>query len=379
MKKIFYYSAAIVFTLLSCKDDKTPETDGFVIEGKMNALPAGSLAMLSYKQQDSTITDTLDLIEGSFTFKGKVKHPSEASISVRHGNNFPEKAWLSDSYHFYIENTEMQLTAKDSVKNATLKGSVLSDEALEVNNLISPLTDEIIALYDRMKGRTSEEKMITYDTIQIYVDSIKGVAHNFIMSHPDSYVSLQRFMRHEMPKNFDPIEADKNFNTLFNKNLQQTPLGKSIAEKIAIEKKSQIGVPAIDFSQKTVDDKDFKLSSLRGKYVLIDFWASWCKPCRAENPFVVKAYNTYKDKNFEIVGVSLDAGKEQWVEAIEKDGLPWIHVSDLKYWKNDVAVQYGINSVPANVLVDPDGIIIAKNLRGEALTDRLSEIFNSKI
>ncbi|WP_339885330.1 TlpA disulfide reductase family protein [Polaribacter vadi] len=378
MKKNIFIAFSLLLILGSCKnkEENQPKENTYLINGKMESLEPGSIAVLTYKQNDSTITDTASIEDGVFTFIGKVNHPANATISVRHGKAFPEKYGERDIYNFFIENSTMQLSASNLIKEANIKGSVLTDESIEIESQISPLTDEIIALFKRMDNRSKEEKLITYDTIQIYVDSIKVVAHKFITTHPNSYVALQRFSRHEMPKNFDPVTADKEFNELFDENLRQTPTGKAIANRIAIAKKSQIGIKAINFSQTTVDGKDFKLSSLRGKYVLIDFWAAWCKPCRAENPFVLKAYNKYKDQNFEIVGVSLDADQKSWEKAIQKDGLPWIHVSDLKHWKNEVAIQYGVSSVPANYLINPEGVIIAKNLRGEALTEKLSEIFD---
>ncbi len=134
----------------------------------------------------------------------------------------------------------------------------------------------------------------------------------------------------------------------------------------------------MDFTQNDVNEKPVSLSSLRGKYVLVDFWASWCGPCRQENPNVVKAFNQYKDKGFTVLGVSLDQKKEPWLKAIEKDQLTWTHVSDLKYWQNEVAVQYGINAIPASFLLDPNGRIIGKNLRGEALTKKLAELMPDK-
>ncbi|MDT0677956.1 TlpA disulfide reductase family protein [Autumnicola musiva] len=378
MKRIFYITVFSLLALNSCKNKETAEEkeEGFVIHGEIGQLEDSSMAVLSYKQNDSTVTDSAKVENGEFRFGGKLIHPAEAVISLRHGETFPEQQWQSDSYHLIIENSEIELTANDSIKKAKLKGSVLNDQSAEIEKMTRPLTDEIIALYARMKGRSEEDKWSTYDTIQVYVDSIKAVAHKFIVEHPDSYVALQRFLRHEMPKNFDPEKAEDLFKK-FPEDLRNTPTGKQIADKIAIAKKSMIGKEAMDFTQTTLEGEEFRLSSLKGKYVLIDFWAAWCKPCRAENPNVVKAYNRYKDENFEIVGVSLDASKEQWKGAVEKDGLPWIHVSDLKYWQNEVAQQYGIKSVPANLLIDPDGIIIAKNLRGEALTKRLSEILGN--
>jgi len=135
-----------------------------------------------------------------------------------------------------------------------------------------------------------------------------------------------------------------------------------------------VGDIAPDFTLDSPDGEKISLSSLRGKYVLLDFWASWCQPCRRENPNVVRLYQQYKDKNFEIYGVSLDRDRDAWIKAIKDDGLIWVHGSDLKYWNSDVAVQYGINGIPATYLLDQEGRVIAKNLRGKALELKLQEI-----
>jgi len=135
-----------------------------------------------------------------------------------------------------------------------------------------------------------------------------------------------------------------------------------------------VGSPAPELTMNDVNDKPFSLSQLRGKYVLVDFWASWCGPCRAENPNIVAVYNQFKDKNFTILGVSLDRDKESWINAINEDHLTWQHISDLKYWKSAAVGLYGIDGIPYNVLVDPQGKIIATSLIGERLQNKLAEV-----
>ena len=143
----------------------------------------------------------------------------------------------------------------------------------------------------------------------------------------------------------------------------------------AINDKADVSVTkAIDFSQPGIDGKQVSLSSFKGKYVLLDFWASWCKPCRVENPNVVKAYQEFKDKNFTVFGVSLDKDKNAWLQAIQQDGLTWTHASDLKDWSNEAAALYGVQSIPANFLIDPQGNIIARDLRGDELLNKLREV-----
>ena len=145
------------------------------------------------------------------------------------------------------------------------------------------------------------------------------------------------------------------------------PFAEFIDKSIASSAFGQIGTVLPDFTQNDTNGKPFTLTSLRGKYVLVDFWASWCGPCRAENPNIVKAYNKFKTKSFTVLGVSLDQDKAKWLEAIKKDGLAWNHVSDLKYWNNAVAAQFGIQSIPASFLIDPSGKIVARDLRGADL------------
>ena len=137
------------------------------------------------------------------------------------------------------------------------------------------------------------------------------------------------------------------------------------------------GQSAPEISLNTPDGDKLSLSDLKGKYVLVDFWASWCKPCRLENPNVVRAYNKYKDKGFEILGVSLDRNRDRWLQAIAADGLTWKHVSDLKYFQSKAAVDYGVSAIPFTVLVDKDGKIIAQNLRGANLDKKLEELFGA--
>lgn len=159
----------------------------------------------------------------------------------------------------------------------------------------------------------------------------------------------------------------------FSEAVQKSSSGLLFKKKIDIAKKTSIGELALEFSQNDTLGKPVSLSSFKGKYVLLDFWASWCGPCRAENPNVVKVFNKYKDKNFTILSVSLDQpdGKDRWIQAIHDDKLTWTHVSDLQFWANAVAKQYDIQSIPANLLIDPKGKIIAKNLRGDKLEEQL--------
>ena len=347
---------------------------GYTINGKLSGLKEPAKVYLATMQNGAfKDTDSTEIKKGKFTFKGSLNEPALVILRV---NNIEsgKPGRQRDMVSMFLENSKITIRAKDSIKNAAIKGSLVQNENKELEAAIRPLTNTIIKLQKEFSGKPKDEAYKKAgDSVTYLVSEIKNIRRKFVESHPDSYAALYAYHHFILDSKFDPATVEPLFNQ-FTSGLRSTELGKRTAEKIEIGKRRQTGIMVTNFTQNDLNDKPFTLSSLRGKYVLVDFWASWCVPCRAENPNVVKAYAELKDKNFEIVGVSLDQGKEAWEAAVKKDGLPWIHVSDLKGWKNEVAMLYGVNSVPQNLLIDPQGMIIGKNLRGEALTEKLKEL-----
>lgn len=328
----------------------------------------------SWKEADSAV-----IKDGKFQFTGSVLEPQQAMIAIKPAS-LAKGRTPRDTRAFFLENSRITIVAKDSIKNASFTGSISDKENTELEALTRPLTDKIIQINNEFGEKTKEgtfkkpleERKIAGQNVQKLVAEIKDVKLKFVESHLNSFMGLYTYNLYILDSKFDPKEVEPLFNR-FAASLKSSPLGLKTVEKLDIGKRRQAGAKATDFTQNDLNDKPFQLSSLRGKYVLVDFWASWCIPCRAENPNVVKAYQQLKDKNFEIVGVSLDypGSKAAWEGAVKQDGLPWIHVSDLRGWKNEVALMYGINSVPQNILVNPEGMIVAKNLRGENLLEQL--------
>ncbi len=348
----------------------------FTISGKLTDVKDAKI-MLQYGSGKERKNDSVVIKNGKFSFKGTVTDPVKASITVKSldddGVFDMDKYFNRDTREFYIEGGKISINGATAATSKVEGGKTQADfNSLQAQlnpyqEQLKPYTLEIRKL---LKTKDEEGIKPISEKMRPIRKEMDNVEAQFMKTHPASWVTWDMVKGRGVI--IEPVTYEPLFNSVDQK-FRDSEEGKKIAERIAITKKSAIGNKVMDFTQNNMGGAPVTLSSLKGKYVLVDFWASWCGPCRAENPNVLKAYQKFKDRNFEVLAVSLDDNKEKWAEAVEKDGMPWIQVSDLKGWKNDVAVQFGILAIPQNLLIDPNGTIIAKNLRGEALDRELEK------
>lgn len=370
MRKLVFL--AIVFVAIGCRNGNNNQqtkvvSGGFVINGQVNGIDSGWV-YLGYNDSAGMVQDSAKLLNHKFLFTGKVKEPTLYYMWM--GSN-------GQPVSFFVEDTVISITAdKDSIDKAVIKGSHTQQLYETYKNTMKPFAMQrmgISEMYDKVAKSGDKKAMDSLVKAYYKVDDDEHDAIiSFIQSNPSSVIGAWAVTRN-MLYNSELAKLKKAYEAL-SPSIQQTTYGIEIKKTIDITERLAIGNSAPDFTQNDSTGNPVSLSLFKGKYVLLDFWASWCGPCRRENPNVVAAYNKFKNKNFTILSVSLDENKGAWLKAINDDHLRWNHVSDLKGWKNAAAAQYGIKAIPSNFLISPDGKILAHNLRGEALGDTLAVI-----
>jgi thiol-disulfide isomerase/thioredoxin len=354
-----------------CKATSAQKSHSVTLSGTISDLKTGKI-YLSIMDAENKISDSTLLKEGNFSFTEKMNEPALFVLRIAGTRN--------QTALFLEPGTITFKGSKDSLSKGKLVGSKSNDEWKEWNAAWNIITKQAGPMYKRLDSATqggkikesANERKIFDDGIQSLNDQTAVAVTSFIKKYPQSpvgpFIIYDRYISYPNP------EMAKKSYELLGINAKESFYGKKIKTYQQIAAKTAIGAYP-DFSIADTSGKILKLSDLRGKYVLVDFWASWCAPCRRENPNVVNAYQKYHDKGFEIVGVSLDNKKDAWLKAINKDNLTWYHVSDLQGWQSAIVKEFGITVVPTNFLLDKNGKVVAKNLREEALQQKLGEIF----
>jgi peroxiredoxin len=335
----------------------------YAIKGNIKGLKDSTLVFLQTNQGNTLSQDYAK--NGSFALAGKLDGADLYQLSF---------IGYKEGVELFIDNDNIVVNGDaTNLKAAAVTGSQLHSDYISFVKGFTPLSEKLGKLAGTInaekEGKKRDSLINVFNTtrtkLMVYTDT-------YLKTRPGSAVSS--FVLFQLNKLYGDANAlEERYNSLL-PSAKNIVYAKELERIISTAKIGAVGSMAVDFTQADTASKPVSLSQFKGKYVLVDFWASWCRPCRMENPNVVAAYQTYKDKNFTVLSVSLDQAKDNWLKAIAADKLTWTHVSDLQYWSNAVAKLYGIQSIPANMLIGPDGKIIGKDLRGEELQQKLKEL-----
>ncbi len=374
MKKITLL-ALLTLSIISCNNLKDNE---FLISGTANGIENGKKVFVEIQDENGVIAKDTGVIEnGKFELKGSTDNIDLGFIRIEN-----EKINLP----IILEEGKIKINiVKDSLQKSTIEGTFNNDKFQKFNN-------ESVAILEKVKKFEKEnnpkmQKALTEnDTVTVnkikkeyknFQNDMNDYSKTFIKNNPDAFISvllLENFLMRE----YIPATEIKSFYDKLDKKLVNTKSAQNIKKTLDLMLAVVIGKPAPKFSAKSPEGKLISLDESLGKVTIVDFWASWCAPCRKENPNVVALYNEYHSKGLNIIGVSLDQDAKKWKDAIAKDNLSWIHVSNLKYWDEPIGKQYGISSIPATFILDAKGNIVAKDLRGDALRAKVKELLDAK-
>ena len=366
--------------MITCTSPKK-EAPGWdiTIHGKVGFPQAGTISLTEIRQDNQKPWEDTIQLKGNYTFEKKIRitEPGYYRLSF-YGKQF---------VNLIIDKSNLEVNADGNNPSgfAEVKGSPDIDLIIQVQKMIqdAQTTDEMqtfqtdfeVAVSQKNEKKISELQQKYLEVLEKAYDTVADL----LRKQPPS-LGLANLLQ-----NNSPLDKDKYFSVYiesadkFKSDWPDNYYSKEFIQFVDRLRKTAVGQPAPEISLPDPNGKIVSLSSFKGKYVLVDFWAKWCGPCRRENPNVVKAYHQFKNKGFDILGVSLDRTREDWVQAIQEDGLVWNHVSDLKYFDSQAAKDYNINGIPFSILIDPKGIIVAKNLRGSQLQKKLEEVLSKKL
>lgn len=369
MKNVLTIALGLVL-LASC--NSTPE--GFMVNATVTGdLQNGTQVFLKTTDSLNQLmdVDTTTVENGTFAFSGAQLEPKLHYIFVEaNRGNIP----------FILENGTIDVKfQKDSMNYASLKGTPQNELFMNFLGESRQLSQRARSMQDDMRRAAQQQDTATVTALREeymeFQDDVKNFNIDFAKENPSALISVLIINNLMMSKTLPRDEIMELYEAL-TPEMKASEQGEILKKQLDQSKNTDIGGVAPEFSAPTPDGDLLALSEVKGKLTLIDFWAAWCRPCRAENPNIVNVYNKYHDKGLNIIGVSLDARAEDWNKAIEADGLAWNHISNLKRFQDPIARLYNINAIPAAFLLDENGVIIAKDLRGQALEDKVAELLN---